>query len=543
MRSKIKYVVPKIYQKKTIKIVLFLLLTMVLEALGLGLLLPIVSIILDPEIMNNYPLVTEFLSEYGLVAHQQIILIIMIGFGIIYLFKTVLLVYVSWVLADYSQGLSDVLSAKLYAGYINQPYIDSINTNSANLQRNVTNEVNQFTGFITNLLFFISELAICISIILTLIYVDSSGAFTVVGLLIVLSIIYYVCTKGFILKLGQHRLKFDQKRIFTLIQSLGSFKEIKLFNKESFFINLFKKRNSSYYNLIKKNQVLQQLPRHYFELSAVLGLTFYIVLSISNGADLNNLVAVLSVFLLAAFRLVPSANRMLSNIQAVKYGSVSVEFLYNELNKINANKKIENNISTLFNFNKPILIENVSYSYPNTDTIAIDNINLKIPANSFIGIIGESGSGKSTFIDNLIGFIHPSSGKITINNVDIHKSTSLWMSNIGYVPQTIHLSDSSLRNNIAFGIDDDDIDNDKITEAIENAELSNFVKSLSDGIYTNIEGTSALDVETETSIINSILKFKNNKTIIMIAHRHSTLSECDMLLEFNEAKMNLKSIK
>ena len=571
MLNKLKLIIPKSYRKKTIKVLFFLLLSMLLEALGLGLLLPIVTIILDPDVIKSYPYFIDFLSEYGIYSHKEIISFIMILFGIIYIVKSVLLVYISWVLADYSQGLSNHLSGKLFAGYVNQPYIESINTNSANLQRNVTNEVIQFTGFISNLLFFISEAAICISIIVTLLYVDPSGAFIVVGVLTLLSIIYYISTKGYVLKLGQERLNFDQQRIFTLIQSLGSFKEIKLFNKESFFINLFKKRNLLYYNLMKKIQVIQQLPRHYFELSAVLGLVFYIILSISNGEDLNNLVAVLSVFLLAAFRLVPSANRMLSNIQAVKYGSVSIEFLYIELNKINLNRKIENKLNTLFNFNKSILIQNVSYAYPNTDTNAIDKINLNIPANSFIGIIGESGSGKSTFIDNLIGFIHPCSGKITIDNVDIHQSTSQWMLNIGYVPQTIYLSDSSLRNNIAFGLDDDDIDDDKIREVLESAELSNFVKSLSNGIFTNIgeqgsklsggqrqrigiaralyknpkliifdEGTSALDVETEKSIIKSILKFKSNKTIIMIAHRHSTLSECDMLIEFKQSKINVK---
>ncbi len=569
MLKTIKALIPNSYKKKTLILLFHLLLSMALESLGLGLLLPIVTIILDPGIINSYPFFTNFLSEYGICSHEQIISFVMIVFGIIYIVKSILLVYISWVLADYSMNLSENVSSRLFAGYVNQPYIESVNTNSANLQRNVTNEVIQFTGFVTNLLFFISEVAICASIVLTLLYVDLTGALSVLGSLALLSIIYYVSTKNYVFKLGEQRLDFDQKRIFTLIQSLGSFKEIKLFNKESFFIELFSKRNSSFYNLMKKGQVIQQFPRQYFELSAVLGLVFYIILSISNGEDLNNLVAVLSVFLLAAFRLVPSANRMLSNLQAVKYGFASVEFLLIEFDKISGYRKIENNINTSFNFDKSILIENISYSYPNTHTNVIDKINLEIPANSFIGIIGESGSGKSTFIDILIGFLHPSSGKITIDNVDIHKSASQWMSNIGYVPQTIYLSDSSLRNNIAFGLNDEEIDEDKIWEVLEKTELLNFVKSLSNGLDTNVgeqgsklsggqrqrigiaralyrnpkliifdEGTSALDVETEKSIIKSILKFKNKKTIIMIAHRHSTLAECDVIIEFKESKIN-----
>ena len=571
MFNKIKSIIPQSYRKKSVMTLFFILTSMILEAFGLGLLLPVVNIILDPELINNYSSFVLVLSEYGISSHQQIISFVMIIFGLTYILKSGWLVYVSWILADYSQGLSDHLSSKLFAGYIGQPYIESINTNSANLQRNVTNEVLQFTAFITNLLFLISEAAISISIIATLIYVDPSGAVIVMGVLVILSLLFYFLTKGFIYRLGKARLSFDQKRIFTLIQSLALFKEIKLFNKENYFIYLFQKRNSDYYRVMKKNQVVQQVPRHYFELSAVLGLVVFIILSISNLADLNNLIAVLSVFLLAAFRLIPSANRIQGNIQAIKYGSVSIEFLFIELNKIGSHSKIENNLNTSFNFEKPILIENISYSYPKTNLNAIDQVNLKIPANSFVGIIGESGSGKSTFIDNLIGFIYPTSGKITLDGIDIHKNTSQWMSNIGYVPQTIQLSDSSLRNNIAFGLSDDDIDDDSIWRAIESAELSEFVNSLTKGIHTNIgeqgsklsggqrqrigiaralynnprliifdEGTSALDMDTEKSIINSILKFKNNKTIIMIAHRHSTLSECDMLFEFKESKIYQK---
>lgn len=571
MIKKIKTIIPNIFLKKSIKILFFLLLTMLLESLGIGVLLPIVSLVLDPELIYSYPSIIGFLSKYGIDTHNQIVLLVIILFGVIYIVKTILLIYVSWVLSDYSQGLSNHLSVKLFAGYVNQPYIESINTNSANLQRNVTTEINQFTAFITNFLFFLSEAVICISIIATLIFLDPFGALITTGVLIMLSLVYYVSTKEYILRLGQNRLRFDQERTFTLIQSLRSFKEIKLFNKEFFFINLFNEKNTPYFNVMKKIQVIQQVPRNYFELSAVLGLVTYILLSIYSGKDLVNLVSVLSVFLLAAFKLVPSANRMLLNIQAVKYGSVAIDFLYNELKKIKSNQNVENNKNIFFNFKKPILIENVSFAYPNSNSIAISEINLEIPVNSFIGIIGESGSGKSTFIDTLIGFFYPTSGRITIDSIDIHKNTSHWMSNIGYVPQTIYLSDSSLRNNVAFGLDERNINDDRIWEVLEEVELTNFVKSLSNGIYTNIgeqggklsggqrqrlgiaralykdpsiiifdEGTSALDVQTEKSIMESILKFKSTKTIIMIAHRHSTLSECDIILEFNKSKMKIR---
>lgn len=571
MLNKINFIIPQVYKNKTFIIFLFLLLSMILEALGLGLMLPIVTIILDSEIINNYPTVINFLSNYGISEHYQIIFIAMIFFAIIYLIKTILLVYISWVLADYSQGLSAHLSNKIFESYIRQPYIESVNSNSAHLQRNVTNEVLQFTGFINNLLFLISEIAICISIIVTLIIVEPSGAFSLIIGLTFMSLIFYLLTKNYIFKLGTERLKFDQNRTFTLIQSLNAFKELKLFNKELFFTNLFSSKNFSYYHVLKKIQVIQQFPRHYFELIAVLGLSVFIILGIYNGADLNNLIAVLSVFLLAAFRLIPSCNRILSNIQAVKYGSVSIDFLFKELKKFKLNNEIENESNILFNFKKPIVIQNLSYSYPKSKINAIDKINLQIPFGSFIGIIGKSGSGKSTFIDNLIGFLHPNSGTITLDGIDIHKCTSAWMKNIGYVPQTIHLSDTSLRNNIAFGLDDEKIDDDKINKALEYAELLNFANSLSEGIYTNVgegggkmsggqrqrigiaralynnpqilildEGTSSLDGVTEKSIIKSILKFKNKKTIIMIAHRKSTLTECQMILEFKNAKMIIK---
>jgi ABC-type multidrug transport system fused ATPase/permease subunit len=566
--NEIKAIIPESYKKKTLKILFFLLLSMVLESLGLGLLLPVVNLILDPGIVDNYKILVDFLYKHGINSHHQLIMLVMTIFGCLYLVKSLLLIYVSNILADFSYGISNEISAKLFASYIRQPYLQSINTNSANLQRNITSEVLQFTALISNVLFLISEIAIALSILATLLYINLFGAITIMGFLIFLAIIYYRVTKNVIYKLGNDRLCFDQKRTFTLIQSLGSFKEVKLLNKESFFIEKFEKLNTLYFNVLKRNQIFNQLPRNYFEFSAVLGLVFFVILSVNGGEKLTNLVSVLSVFLLAAFRLLPSSNRIFSNIQAIRYSYVSISFLSKEFDKIK--DEIEQIKDFEFDFKAPIIIDNVSFSYSNNQKKAIDQVNLEIPASAFVGIIGESGSGKSTFVDNLIGLLKPNSGEITIGGVNIHEFSSAWMSNIGYVPQNIFMSDSSIRENIAFGVDEIDIDDKKIYEVLQYVEMLDFVKSLEMGIFTNIgengsklsggqrqrlgiarafynnpkllildEATSALDSETEKQIIESILKIRDNRTILMISHRLSTLSKCQMVIKFDNSKMSI----
>jgi ATP-binding cassette, subfamily B, bacterial PglK len=546
-----------------------MLLGMIMESFGLGLLLPIVNLIIEPEILNKYVEIKSFFSSLGIDSNLELITSAMIIFSLIYFLKTGLLLYITYKQADFSQDIAQFLSSKLYGSYLKRDYIINLNTNSATLIRNTVTEVNQLTTVIQNGLLLTTEIAISLSILLTLLYIDPVGASSVFVFLFFSGSLLYLTLRGYIYRLGLKKLNADENRTISLVQGYNAFKEVKIFKKENFFIKNFIRQNILFYNFMKKLIVVQQVPRLYLELISVIGLSVFVVSNILRGIDVQNLIAVLSVFALAAFRLIPSVNRILTNLQAVRYAVPSVNLLYNEF--FNFNKKNIDDISVKnkkINKNFLISINKLSFKYPETDFYALKNISLDIPFGSTAGIIGKSGSGKSTLVDILIGLLNPSSGSVEFNNNNIFNNINSWRGKVGYVPQTIFLIDDSLKRNIAFGVQDDKIDMDRLKRVIEESQLTELINSLPDGINNIVgergvklsggqrqrigiaralyndpkilildEGTSALDSNTEKFIMNSIDYFKGQKTIILIAHRYSTLSNCDIIYEMSNGEI------
>ena len=550
---------------------------MILESFGLGLLLPIVNFIIDPEKLNEYPSLIDLTEKIGIKNNIQLITLAMSLYSALYIFKVIFLLFLYKKQADFSFGISSRITNKLYSKYINDSYINNLNRNSASMFRNTTAEVTNLSSVFQYGLMLSTEIAISISIILTLFYVDFFGAISIFIFFLIMGSILYFSLKGYIYNLGLKKLEFDEERTKLMVQGYNAYKEINIFNKHNFFIHNFKKFSNKYFQKLRNLFVVQQIPRLYLELISVIGLSIFIISSIGRGVEIENTIAVLSVFALGAFRLIPSVNRILTNIQAVRYALPSIELLYNEFIKLNKNQnELKHNNS--LSFKNSIELNKISYKYPETEKFVLKDLYLKIIEGSTIGIIGESGSGKSTLIDILTGLIKPNMGSFSVDSKKLDNNSGYLNLKVGYVPQTIFLLDDSLKNNIAFGIEESKINVERINEVLKDSQITNFVNSLEDGIETNVgergmklsggqrqrigiaralyfnpellvldEGTSSLDSKTEYDIMESINYLKGKKTIILVAHRYSTLKECDVIYKLENGKFtksgNFKQMK
>ena len=565
MIQKLRFLVPSGFRFKGSVLLILMLIGMLLESFGLGLLLPIVNFIIDPGKLNQYPTLVEFTTQIGIDDNFKLITFSMVIYSVIYLIKVSFLLFMYRKQADFSMGITSKITDQLYFSYINDKYINNLNRNSATMFRNTTAEVTNLSSVFQYGLMLSTEIAISISIILTLFYVDFLGALSVFLFFLIMGSLLYLLLKGYIYKLGLKKLEYDEERTKIMVQGYNAYKEINIFKKHLFFVKKFINYSQKYFNKLKNLFVIQQIPRLYLELISVIGLSIFIISSIGRGVKIEDTIAILSVFALGAFRLIPSVNRILTNVQAVRYALPSIDLLHKEFKNLKQNYN-QNKLEDALSFENSIELKNISYKYPKTDQFVLNNLSLKISKGSTIGIIGESGSGKSTLIDLITGLLKPSEGYFCIDHKNLKKSSFLNLK-IGYVPQSIFLLDNSLKNNIAFGIEEDKIDLEKINDVLLDSQMLDFVNGLDYGIETNVgergmklsggqrqrigiaralyfnpeilildEGTSSLDSKTEYEIMDSINCLRGKKTIILVAHRYSTLKECDVIYKMENGK-------
>ena len=341
--------------------------------------------------------------------------------------------------------------------------------------------------------------------------------------------------------------------------------------KQKSFTNKFYNNQFMVLNATKNHSFITSLPRLWFEIIALSGLVIMIFLMLIDGQKINNIFPTLSLFAVAAIRILPGIHKVIHSIQVIQYTKPSLDVIYMEFknfkiksqeNYINKNVQYLSDINkkTFFDFKK-IKLDNLTFKYPNTDNIILNNINISIDKNSSIGIIGESGAGKSTLVDIFLGLLEPQDGKILVDNINIRSDLKSWQINIGYVPQFVFLSDDSIENNIAFGVSNNDINHKKILECLEMAQLTEFINSLTSGVKTIVgehgarlsggerqrigiarslynnpdilvfdEATSSLDNKTEKNFIEVVRELQKNKTIIIISHRLSSVKYCNKIL-------------
>ena len=539
---------------------------MLLEVLGLGILLPLLSLIIDPEKINQNKAVNEVKLLFDDISDKEFVIYCLLLFLVFYLLKTLFLAYLSYRQNKFLTGVTNNVSNNLFQNYLKQPYTFFLKNNTSELIKNIQVEVTHFSAFFSSLIIVFSEIGMIFSISVTLVFIEPMGALTLGIFFGVLSVVFLQFTKERLKRWGVVRQDVDSKSSKIILETFGGIKDIFVLGRKQFFLNNFFKQNHLKASISLRQLTISQFPRLYLELVAVFGLIGFILLMTYRNEDPKVLISTIGVFVAATFKIIPSINRLIASIQLLKYYKSSLSIIYNELVCLKTEEIPSNQNLDSYVFKDKIQLLNLSFGYNNTTLL--QDVNLEINKGDSIGIVGESGSGKSTLIDLLLGFQKPSKGLITIDDVDLNDVILSFRSKIGYVSQELYLIDDSILNNIAFGINKDEINIERVHEVIKLSQLETLIENSKDGVNTRVgergvqlsggqkqriaiaralysnpdilildEATSALDSKTENSIIKTVEGLKGNVTIIIISHKLSILDMCNKVFKISDSKI------
>ena len=556
-------------KKYTIFIFMLMFLVMILESLSIGIVIPIISILLKGDID------TGFFSQFfvfGNLTGKNLIYMGLLITSLIFLVKNLVLVFNLWQQTKFLRNLQFEFTSRLFKYYLKNDYIFFLQNNSAHLYRNLTNIISAFVSYIKGYMIFLSEIIVFFGIAFVLLYVDLFGTLIILFLVGLVSFLIYISTIGKISLLGKQRNIIDGQLNKHLFQGMASAKDVKILDREEDLIHQVEKNLFRLTRISHIIQFINVLPRFSFEMLMVFTFSILIFVMIGAKRDMIDIIQYLGVFAVASFRIVPGASRILTSYQTIRHLEPSVKILLQEFtSKDNTSAKDELHLKEKnlpLKFQKEINLTNLSFSYPIRKEFSLSKISMTVKKGDFIGIIGETGSGKSTLVNLLTGLLKPSEGKVEVDKLNINSNLEDWYKKIGYVPQSVYLTDDTIKKNIAFGLRESNIDNTLVKQAVEKASLGELIKNLSEGLETIVgekgirlsggqqqrigiaralyrdpeilildEATSSLDQLTEKKIMQSIQFLKRKKTLIIITHRLVTVKNCDKIFFIEEGKI------
>ena len=544
-----------------IKIFILILLMTVLETFGIALVIPAVKVLISNDF---YQTINDYIQPILKTDFEKIDVII---FGLVFIlcfliFKFLFSIFTIYKQLNFNYGVLVQSSKQLYDGYLNQDYERYTHRNSSLLVRNVTNLIDKFCALLENCFTILTDLTLFIAVICFLLYLDFLGTTIIFGLFLTIATIYYLGTKKKFNVWGKLAVSYEFFKFKFLYEGLTSLKDIRISENEKYFSKNYSDYVSKHGKITLIRNFIKILPKQTYEIVAVFSLVVLSLSLIYQEKTLENFLPTAGVFAIAAFKILPSGNRLLLAFQNMRFHYQGLKILKDELDEINYNneKMYSTQEAEKIELNKKISIQNLKFKYKLRDQVVLKNINFEINKNQTIGIIGESGSGKSTLMDLIIGLYKPTEGKILCDGKDVSLNSTSWYKNIGYVPQSIQLFDNSIKMNIAFGVDERLIDLDRVKECLRMTKLDNWVNSLTEGAETLVgdkgirisggqrqrigiaralynkpkilffdESTSSLDLKTESELMNEVNALLKDITKIIISHRIATLKNCDTI--------------
>ena len=552
-----------------IKIFILILLMTLLETFGIALVIPAVKVLVS----NDFYLVINRYIQPILNANFEKIDIIIFGLAFIlcfFILKFLFSIFTIYKQLNFNYGVLVKSSKQLYDGYLNQDYETYTHRNSSLLVRNVTNLIDKFCALLENCFTILTDLTLFIGVTFFLLYLDFLGTIVIFGIFVTIAALYYLGTKKRFNIWGKLAVNYEFLKFKYLYEGLTSLKDIRISENEEYFSKNYNDNVSKHGKITLIRNFIKVLPKQTYEIVAVFSLVILSLSIIYQGETLENFLPMAGVFAVAAFKILPSGNRLLLAFQNMRFHYQGLKILKDELYDIKEYEKKLNYRDELkeIALNNKISVKNLKFKYKARDQIILDNINLEINKYQSIGIIGESGSGKSTLMDLIIGLYEPTTGEILCDNININYNRKSWYKNIGYVPQSIQLFDNSIKMNIAFGVEDQFIDEQRIKKCLKMTKLDQWIESLSEGVNTLVgdkgirisggqrqrigiaralynnpnilffdESTSSLDLKTESELMNEVNTMLKDITKIIISHRIATLKNCNKIYLIKNGKI------
>ncbi len=562
--KKLNYLMDKRIKIRLVAITILIILGSFAELLGVAIILPIVNLAMDTDYKNN--MWCKIVINITGISDKEQIMIIVIGIAIfIYIAKSL---YLSWMygqLYKTSAYIKEKTAVKLMQAYMKQPYAFFLSRTTPELIRSVNSDTAQLYEIVLNVLQLSSNGLTAVCLLVTLAVTNLIMTGVVAGLLGICALFIMLFIKKRSRYYGRRNQELSSDLYKSLQQMFEGIKEIKIINSEDYFINEYSSEYRESTDIGRKYGLSNVIPKYLIELMCMSGILVYLAFEIVINPNYMHIIPQLAVFVAAAYKLLPSVNAIYAYLNTIIYHRASIDLVYHDIKEANELTIKENDTKGEVEplaYNECIELHDVSFRYDNQEKNVLNHVNIMIPKGKSVAFVGPSGGGKTTLADIVIGLLRPTEGQVTVDNEDILNNIEQWRKQIGYIPQSIYLIDDTLKTNVAWGMDSSKIVDEKVWEALKKAQLADFVTKHEKGLNMDVgergtrisggqrqrigiaralyrdpevlvfdEATSALDNETEKEVMEAINSLQGTKTMIMIAHRLSTVENCDIIFK------------
>ena len=576
MIKKLNYIFTKKEKIRLAGVFLLILIGSFMELLGVSVFLPFIQVLMEPERVQSEVSLRHVYEMFHFQSTDQFLIALGGMICIVYILKNSYLTIMQNAMLKFSYTTRMQLPTKLLSTYMAEPYTFHLNRNISELQRSLQYDTGQFMQLINASLQVLAEIAVVMCLGVYLFYTSPTISIVILGLIVVCVGFFTLLSRKYSRRIGKQNEAYNAQLYQWINQSLGGIKEVKVLNRESFFVDSYKDVYKKLIKGAKNNEMLATIPKYILETVCIVGMIIAVIVKLLWGRrDLTAFVVQMSAFAVASFRLLPSVGKINAYVNSIMYCRPALDLIYDDLKAIEdyvpeEQEEVKDKVET-WHLKEKIELQNISYTYDDADKEVLSNVELTIHKGETIALIGSSGAGKTTLADVFLGLLIPQKGHILVDGKNIYDHMDFWHHMLGYIPQSIYLSDDTIRNNVAFGIRDEDIDDAAVEEALKKAQLYDFVQTLDKGMNTFVgdrgvrlsggqrqrigiaralyydpeilvldEATSALDNETETAVMDAIESLKGLKTMVIIAHRLTTIRNADQIYEVTEGQAVLR---